>query len=97
MPEKAFGRFTVTSRLNQDVEHDAVLIDGSRQTTLYALDLDGHLIKLPLVARPRTSATHAVGKALAKLLVPASKVSSETMIPRSASRSATARKLRLNT
>ena len=72
MSKRLKKRLAVASWLNQDVEHDAVLIDGAPQIVLYAPDPDEHLVQVPLVTRSRPAATHAVGKALAKFLAPAS-------------------------
>jgi hypothetical protein len=38
---------------------------------LHTLDLDKHLVQVPLVPRPRLSVVQAVGKALAEFLAPA--------------------------
>jgi hypothetical protein len=43
--------------LNQDVEHDTVLVHRAPKIMLYALDPDEHLIKVPLVTGPRTTET----------------------------------------
>ena len=61
--EESFGGFGIPPRLNEDVEHDAVLIHGTPKIMLHALDPDEHLIKVPLI--PRLWPTAA--KALAKL------------------------------
>jgi hypothetical protein len=49
--EKPFGRLAISPWLNEDVEHDAVLIHGTPQIMLHALDPDEHLIHVPLVPR----------------------------------------------
>jgi hypothetical protein len=69
--KEAFGRLCVPPWLNEDVEHDAVLIHGTPKITLHALNPDEHLIQMPLVTGPRTTAAQAFGKALAKFLAPA--------------------------
>lgn len=68
----AGGGFGSSSRLNETVEHHAVPVRGTPEIVLHPLDADEHLIKVPLVTGPRTTAAQAVGKALAKLLAPAS-------------------------
>src|SRR5580704_5278130 len=68
--EKPFGRGAVSPWLNEDVEHDAVLIHGTPQIMLHAPDPDEHLIHVPLVARSWPAASQAVCEGLAKLLAP---------------------------
>jgi hypothetical protein len=70
--KEPFGGFVIPSRLNEDVEHEAVLIHSTPTIVLRTLYPDEHLIKIPLVTGPRTTAAQAVGKALAKLLASAS-------------------------
>src|SRR5262249_42275863 len=70
--EEPLGGFPVASLLNQDTEDDTILIHGTPQVMLDALDPDEHLVKVPLVARPRTAAEQAFGKALTKFLAPSS-------------------------
>src|ERR1700692_574317 len=67
--KETFGCFGIPPRLNEDVEHDAVLIHGAPKIVLRALDPDEHLIiKVPLVTGPRTMAARAAGKGLAEFL-----------------------------
>ena len=61
-PEEALGGFGIASVLNEDVEHNAVLIDGTPEIMLHALDPDEHFVEVPLVARPRPAAAQAIGK-----------------------------------
>src|ERR1019366_7291875 len=68
--EKPFGRLAISPWLNEDVEHDAVLIHGTPQIMLHALDPDEHLIHVPLVPRSWSAASQAVCEGLAKLLAP---------------------------
>jgi hypothetical protein len=48
-PEKALGHFGIPSRLNQDVEHNAVLVHSAPQIMLHTLEPDERLIKIPLI------------------------------------------------
>ena len=68
--EETFGRSGIPSWLNEDVEHDTVLIHGTPQIVLHTLDPDEHLIEVPLVTGPRTAAAQAAGKTLAEFLAP---------------------------
>ena len=69
--KESFGCFGIAPRLNEDVHHDAVLIHGTPEIMLHAVDPDEHLIKVPLVTGPRTTVAQADGEALAELLAPA--------------------------
>ena len=68
--EKPFGRLAISPRLNENVEHDAVLIHGTPQIMLHALDPDEHLIHVPLVPWSWSAASQAICEGLAKLLAP---------------------------
>ena len=68
--EKPFGRLAISPWLNEDVEHDAVLIHGTPQIMLHALDPDEHLIDVPLVPGSWSAAVDAFCEGLAKLLAP---------------------------
>src|SRR4028119_1369088 len=52
-PEKASGRGGVPAVLDQDVEHDAVLIHRPPEVVEHAVDPDVDLIEVPRFARPR--------------------------------------------
>ena len=69
--KEALRGFGVPPRLNEDVEHDPVLIHGAPKIVLHALDPDEHLIKVPLVTGSRTTAAQAVGEGLGEFLAPA--------------------------
>src|ERR1700683_5066563 len=58
-------------RLNQNVEHDTILIDGAPEIVLHAADPDKDFVHVPLVPWPWPAASHVVGKALAEFLAPA--------------------------
>jgi hypothetical protein len=62
----------ISPGLNEDVEHDTVLVHRAPKIMLDALDPNEHLIEMPLVTGPRTTAAQAVGKAFAKFLAPTS-------------------------
>jgi len=69
--KEPFGRFGVPSWLNENIEHDAALVHGTPKIVLHAFDPDEHLIKVPLVAEPRTTAAQVVAEALTKFLASA--------------------------
>src|SRR5437868_13963978 len=66
------SRLLVAPALDQDVEHDAGLVDGSPKPMLYPGNFEHDLVQMPFVANPRKAATDLVGKRLAKLARPLS-------------------------
>ena len=60
--KEALGGFCIPPWLDEDVEHDTVLIHRAPKVVLHALDPDEHLIKVPLVIGPWTAAARAVGQ-----------------------------------
>ena len=68
--EEALGGIGVSPFLNKDIEHNAVLIDGTPQIMLHSLDPDEHLIDVPLVPGSWSAAAKAFCEGLAKLLAP---------------------------
>jgi hypothetical protein len=68
--EEALRSAGVGSWLNENVEHHTILIDGTPQVMLDALDPDEHLVHMPFVARPGPPTAHCLCKATAKLLAP---------------------------
>ena len=69
--EEPLGGFRIPPVLHKDIENHAALIHGTPQVMLNALDPDEHLIEVPLVSRPRPTASQTMGKALAKFPTPA--------------------------
>src|ERR1700692_1522970 len=70
-PEKAFGGFGIAAWLNEDIEHDAVLIHGTPKIVLHSLDPHEYLVQVPLIPRSWPTAAQAFGEALAEFLAPA--------------------------
>jgi hypothetical protein len=70
--EEALSGVAIAPRLNENVEHDAILIDGSPKIVLHALDSDENFIHVPLVPWPWSAASQAVGETRAEFLAPAS-------------------------
>jgi hypothetical protein len=67
--EKPHCGFGIAPRLNEDVEHGVVLIDGSAEIVLHALTPNEHLIKVPLVPRSWPAATQTISEILAGTIV----------------------------
>src|ERR1700709_2505190 len=59
--EEALGCLAIAPRLNEDIEHHAILIDGAPEIVLHALDADEDLVHVPLVARSWPAASQAIG------------------------------------
>jgi hypothetical protein len=55
LPEEPCGRSPVASRLDQDVNHVTVLVDGAPQILLSSLDRQEELVQIPGVAHPASS------------------------------------------
>ena len=47
----------IAAALHQNVEHDAILVNGTPEIVQYTLDTNEHLIEVPLVTRPRSPPT----------------------------------------
>jgi hypothetical protein len=70
LPKKSFRRLCVPSALYQDIQHVAVLIDGSPQIRPFPIDGEKDLIQVPLVPTRRTAAAEFVRVRLPKLQTP---------------------------
>jgi hypothetical protein len=64
LAQQALRRFGIAPALDQDVEHDPMLIHGSPKPVLPARDIDRHLIKVPFVPSCRKTPADLIGKAL---------------------------------
>src|SRR3954454_16566480 len=60
LAKEALRSLGVAPALHKDVEHLTVLIDGTAEIMLFAVDADKHLVKEPFVARPWTAAFQRV-------------------------------------
>ena len=69
--EEALCSIGITPGLNQDVEHDTLLIDGAPKIVLNALDPDEDFVHMPFVSRLWPAATQAVGETRGEFLAPA--------------------------
>jgi hypothetical protein len=67
LPQQTLGGCRIAPALDQDVEHDPVLVDGSPEPVLPARDIDHDLIQVPFVPGCRETAADLGGKALAEL------------------------------
>jgi len=68
--QEALGSCLLAPLLNQDVQHDAVLIDGSPEPVAFATDLQRYLVQMPLVASSHASSTQPCSKCRAELHAP---------------------------
>jgi hypothetical protein len=69
--EEALRGVGIAPRLNENVEHDAILVDGTPEIVLHALDPDENFIHVPLVPGPWSAASQAAGETCTKFLAPA--------------------------
>src|SRR4051794_7568094 len=70
LAEQAFGGPLVPPLLDEDVEHDAVLVDRPPEPMLLAADHQAHFVEVPFVSHTGQPAPDLVGKALAELARP---------------------------
>ena len=70
LAEEPLGRFGAAPALHQDVEHTPVPVHGAPERVRLAAGADEHLIRVPFVARPWTSALRRVGEHLAEAQAP---------------------------
>ncbi len=70
LAEELLSCALVPATLHQDIQHGALLIDGSPQVVPLPVDLEEHFIQVPLVARPCTPLTEAVRIFLPELATP---------------------------
>jgi hypothetical protein len=69
--EEAHCGTGVAPGLNQDIEHNAMLIDGAPKVVLHALDPDEDFIQVPLVAWLRPPASQPIRETRGEFLAPA--------------------------
>ena len=94
-PEEALRGAAIAPGLNQDVEHNTILIDRAPKVLPHALDPDEDFVQVPLVPWPRPVAAQAVSETRTEFLAPAShrKDAPRSHPPRTASRATNALKL----
>ena len=67
LTQQAFCRSPVTAALNEGVEYEAILIDGTPKPVFLTLDGDHDFIKVPLVSQLRGASTQSGREFPAKL------------------------------
>lgn len=70
--EKALRCLGVSPGLNKDVEHNAILIHGTPEIVLHALDPDEDFVHVPLVTGSWPTPAQTVSETRRELLAPAS-------------------------
>src|ERR1700726_2277089 len=70
LAEQAFGGLLVAAALDENIENEAVLVDGTPEPMLLPGEADAHLIEVPFVATARRSPTDAVGEFPAEFEAP---------------------------
>jgi hypothetical protein len=94
--QQALGGLGVAARLNDFVEHIAVLINRPPEPVLLARDRDHDLVEMPDVAAAWRLALEAASVGWPNFSAQRRTVSYETTMPRSSSISSTSRRLRGN-
>jgi hypothetical protein len=72
LAKESHRRGSVTSGLDKNIDDDAVLIIGSLQIMLHAIDVEEHFIQMPFVAGPSAPPPQASGVIVPELVAPAS-------------------------
>src|SRR5439155_20016248 len=57
LAQEALGGMLITSRLNQDVQHDAVLVDRPPQPVARTTDTNSYFVEMPFVAGSSSTTT----------------------------------------
>lgn len=70
LAQQAPGGLGIPPPLNQDVEHNPMLVNGAPQPVRRPGDLDGDFIEVPFIANPRQALPDLVREPLAKLRRP---------------------------
>ena len=68
--EEARRRLGIAPGLDEDVEHNAILIDGAPEIMLHALDPDEDLVHVPLVAGSWPAAAQAIRETPSEFMTP---------------------------
>jgi hypothetical protein len=71
LPHEPLRRAGVSAALDQNVENEAILIDGASKPVLLAPNRDDDFIQMPFVAACRSPLAQLVGEVFAELLSPA--------------------------
>src|SRR3954449_10751059 len=94
LPEQAFGGRLVPPLLDENVEHDPILVDGPPQPVLLAGDHQAHFVECHLSPGQGSRRRIWLAKAWPNLRAHCRTVSWLTSMPRAASISSTMRRLR---
>jgi len=70
--QEALSGYLIAPLLDQDVQHDSVLVNGSPQPVTFATDLQRNFVQVPLVARSHSSSTQLCRKCGSELGAPLS-------------------------
>jgi hypothetical protein len=70
--QQSLGSVGTAPGLNQDIELNAILIDGAPEIVLHVLDPNEHLVQMSLISRSWPAAAQAIGETRAEFLTPAS-------------------------
>src|SRR6266849_611002 len=68
--QEALGGYLIAPLLDQNVQNDSVLVDGSPQSVTFATDLQRNFVQMPLVAGSHSSSTQPCRKCGSELGAP---------------------------
>src|SRR5437879_5616583 len=68
--QEALGGYLIAPLLDQDVQNDSVLVNGSPQPVTFAMDLQRNFVQMPLVAGSHSSSTQPCRKCGSELGAP---------------------------
>jgi len=68
--EETPRRLAVATALNQDIEHNTVLVHGAPEVLKHAVDPDEHFVEKPFVTRPWPTAPDPFGEARTEFRAP---------------------------
>ena len=70
LPKEAFGSVLIPAFLEQDIQHLAILIDGTPQLVALSINRDKHFVKIPRVTQPHLAVTQLRGEGRPKFQTP---------------------------
>jgi hypothetical protein len=96
LAEQPFGGLLVSPALDENIENEAVLVDGTQEPMPLPGEADDHIIEVPFVATARRSPTYPVGEFPAEFEAPLPDRLGRHRDTRAASISSTMRRLNGN-
>ena len=96
LAKEAFGGFPITARLDENIDHVTILVDGALEILSFASDRDEDLVQVPCVTQPTLTSLQRSSVFRAELEAPKSDRLVGNRDARCASKSSTSWKLTQN-